>query len=37
MGECGLRSIGSGEDKMAGSCKNYYNILGSIKFGEFIG
>jgi hypothetical protein len=37
MGECGLRLGGSGEGKMAGSCKNYYKILGSIKFGEFIG
>jgi hypothetical protein len=37
MGEGGLRSGGSGEGKMTGSCKYYYTILGFIKVGEFIG
>jgi len=33
-----MRSGGSEEDKMAGSCKHYvyYKSLGSIKVGEFI-
>jgi hypothetical protein len=36
MGECGLDLFGFGWGPMAGSCEHCYELLGSMKGGQFL-